>query len=103
MYKLAVFIPETHLEPVKAALFAAGAGRMGDYDCCAWQTLGEGQFRALEGSDPFIGETNEVTRVSEYRVETVCADDCVDAVLKALRQAHPYEEPAFDLWRLEVR
>lgn len=103
MYKLAIYIPETHLEQVKAAIFAAGAGRMGDYDCCAWQTLGQGQFRPLPGSDPFIGETNEVTQVSEYRVETVCADECVDAVLTALRQAHPYEEPAFDLWRLEVR
>lgn len=103
MYKLAVFVPETHLEQVKGALFAAGAGRMGDYDCCAWQTLGQGQFRPLQGSDPFIGNSGEVAHVSEYRVETVCADDCVDAVLTALRQAHPYEEPAFDLWRLEVR
>ncbi len=103
MYKLAIYIPETHLEQVKAAIFAAGAGRMGDYDSCAWQTLGQGQFRPLPGSDPFIGETNEVTQVNEYRVETVCTDECVDAVLTALRQAHPYEEPAFDLWRLEVR
>lgn len=102
MYKLVVFIPESHVEAVKTALFAAGAGRIGAYDCCSWQTLGEGQFRPLPGSNPYLGKANEIERVSEYRVETVCADDYVDAVLMALRQAHPYEEPAFDLWRLEA-
>lgn len=103
MYKLVVFIPETHVEPVKEALFAAGAGRIGDYDGCSWQTLGQGQFRPLEGSDPFLGRQGEVERVSEYRVEMVCADESVDAALAALRETHPYEEPAFDLWRLEER
>ncbi len=103
MYKLVVFVPESHVEPVKEALFAAGAGRIGDYDCCAWQTLGQGQFRPREGSNPFLGQQGEVEYVSEYRVEMVCADDRVDAALAALRQAHPFEEPAFDLWRLEER
>lgn len=103
MYKLCVYIPESHLEPVKQALFAAGAGRIGDYDCCCWQVLGTGQFRPLEGSQPFIGQTGEVEQVAEYRVEMVCADELVDAVLAALRDAHPYEEPAFDLWRLDER
>lgn len=103
MYKLVIFIPATHLEPVKQALFDAGAGRLGDYDRCAWQTLGQGQFRPLKGSNPFIGEQGEMEQVSEYRVEMVCDDEHVDAVLVALRSAHPYEEPAFDLWRLEQR
>ena len=103
MFKLCVYIPVSHLEPVKQALFAAGAGRIGDYDSCCWQVKGEGQFRPLDGSQPFIGQTGEVERVAEYRVETVCADEVVDNVLAAMRAAHPYEEPAFDLWRLDDR
>ncbi|MEP5763070.1 MAG: YqfO family protein [Halieaceae bacterium] len=103
MYKLCVYVPEQALEPLKQALFAAGAGRIGNYDQCSWQTLGEGQFRALPGSSPFIGEQGEIERLSEYRLEMVCSDDLVDAVILALRAAHPYEEPAFDLWRLEQR
>ena len=103
MYKLCIFIPESHLEPVKQAIFAAGAGRIGDYDSCCWQVLGSGQFRPLDGSQPFIGQQGEVEQVAEYRVETVCVDEVVDAVLAAMRSAHPYEEPAFDLWRLDDR
>ncbi|WP_444931898.1 NGG1p interacting factor NIF3 [Microbulbifer sp. SSSA002] len=103
MYKLCVYIPETHLDAVKQALFAAGAGRIGDYDSCCWQVLGTGQFRPLEGSQPFIGASGQVETVAEYRVEMVCADERVDAALDALRTAHPYEEPAFDLWRLDER
>ncbi|GAA5441944.1 GTP cyclohydrolase 1 type 2 homolog [Microbulbifer sp. NBRC 101763] len=103
MYKFCIYIPESHLEEVKQALFAAGAGRIGDYDHCCWQVLGTGQFRPLPGSQPFIGESGEVEQVSEYRVEMVCADEHVDATLQALYGAHPYEEPAFDLWRLDDR
>lgn len=103
MFKLCIYIPETHLEPVKQAIFAAGAGRIGDYDSCCWQVLGTGQFRPLDGSQPFIGQQGEVEKVAEYRVETVCEDEVVDAVLAAMRSAHPYEEPAFDLWKLDDR
>ncbi|MDR2849653.1 MAG: NGG1p interacting factor NIF3 [Verrucomicrobiota bacterium] len=100
MYKLTVYIPEPHLEPVKEALFAAGAGRCAAYDRCSWQVLGQGQFRPLEGSRPFIGEPGAVARVAEYRVEMICADEAVAAVTAALRAAHPYEVPAFDFIRL---
>ncbi|WNZ57558.1 YqfO family protein [Microbulbifer sp. MKSA007] len=103
MYKLCVYIPESHLEAVKQALFSVGAGRIGDYDSCCWQVLGEGQFRPLDGSQPFIGQSGQVETVMEYRVEMVCADELVDAALDAMRAAHPYEEPAFDLWRLDDR
>lgn len=101
MFKLTVYIPETHLEPVKEALFAAGAGRYAAYDRCCWQVLGEGQFRPLAGSDPFIGQTGALERVAEYRVEMICVDEAVAAVAAALRAAHPYEEPAFDFVRVE--
>ena len=100
MYKLCFYVPETHLESVKAQVFAAGAGRIGDYDQCCWQTSGQGQFRPLPGSDPFIGTAGQRQSVSEYKVELVCADEQVAAAVAALRAAHPYEEPAFDLWRL---
>jgi len=100
MYKLTVYIPETHLEPVKDALFAAGAGRYAAYDRCCWQVLGQGQFRPLEGSEPFIGKTGVIEHVPEYRVEMICEDVRVAAVAAALRAAHPYEEPAFDFVRV---
>ncbi|CAN0604364.1 unnamed protein product, partial [Ectocarpus sp. 12 AP-2014] len=74
MYKICYFVPESHLEETKSALFGAGAGRIGDYDCCAWQSLGQGQFRPLAGSQPFIGQQGQVEKVSEYKVELVCED-----------------------------
>ena len=101
MYKLGVYIPDSHLEPVKLALFEAGAGRIGNYDCCCWQTAGKGQFRPVEGSTPYIGRQGEVETVAEYRVELVCNDDCIRQVLAALHASHPYEEPAFDVVRME--
>ncbi|NIB43014.1 NGG1p interacting factor NIF3 [Pseudomaricurvus alkylphenolicus] len=101
MYKLCFYVPETHLEPVKTALFAVGAGRIGDYDSCCWQTLGQGQFRPLEGSQPFIGQSGQVEQVAEYKVELVCADDLIRQAVAALKQAHPYEEPAYDVIRVE--
>ncbi|HRR34042.1 MAG TPA: NGG1p interacting factor NIF3 [Kiritimatiellia bacterium] len=102
MYKLTVYIPESHLEVVKDALFAAGAGRYAAYDRCCWQVLGQGQFRPLAGSDPFIGTHGQEERVPEYRVEMICAEDAVEAVTRALRAAHPYEEPAFDFVRITM-
>jgi hypothetical protein len=102
MYKLAFYVPESHLEQVKQAIFAAGAGRMGDYDFCAWQTLGQGQFRPLPGADPHIGSVNNLEHVQEYKVETVCSDESVRAIIDALREAHPYEEPAYDLIQLVI-
>lgn len=100
MYKLCFYVPESHLETVKQAVFEAGAGRMGDYDSCCWQVLGTGQFRPLKGADPHIGTVGTLEQVEEYRVETLCSGDVVREVIKALREAHPYEEPAFDVWAL---
>jgi len=100
MYKFVFFVPESHLDAVKSAVFAAGAGRIGNYDSCAWQVRGEGQFRALPGSNPYIGARDQLTSVIEYRVEMVCADEFIQPALAALRASHPYEEPAYDIWRL---
>ncbi len=100
MFKLGFYVPDTHLEEVKAACFAAGAGRIGDYDSCCWQVPGEGQFRPLEGSAPYIGQAGRVEKVAEYRVEMVCADELAAEVVAAMTAAHPYEEPAWDLVQL---
>lgn len=96
-YKLCVYIPDSHVDSVKHAMFDAGAGRIGDYDCCAWQVPGEGQFRPLEGSDPFLGKHGELEKVREFRVEMICAGEHLGAVIAALKLAHPYEEPAYDV------
>jgi len=97
VYKLCFYVPESHLDQVKAAVFTAGAGRIGDYDRCCWQVLGRGQFRPLAGSYPFLGRQGEVEQVAEYRVELVCEAHCIKAAVQALRDAHPYEEPAWDV------
>ncbi len=94
MYKLCFYVPATHVDSVKDAIFAAGAGRVGDYDSSAWQELGEGQF-------PFIGQQGQIEKVPEYKVEAVCEDAVMHAVVAALKAAHPYEEPAYQVWRLE--
>jgi len=101
LYKLCVYIPETHLKEVKDALFQAGAGKIGDYDSCCWQVKGNGQFRPLDGSKPYLGQQGEVETVVEYKVELVCEDDLIQPVVQAMKQAHPYEEPAYDVIKLE--
>lgn len=101
MYKLGFYVPESHLEAVKQALFAAGAGRIGNYDSCCWQCPGQGQFRPLAGSRPFLGKQGNIETVAEYRVEMVCAEHLLGKAVAALRAAHPYEEPAMDVVRLE--
>jgi len=99
IYRINVYVPESHLDEVKAALFAAGAGKIGDYDSCCWQTKGQGQFRPLEGSAPYIGQTGKVETVEEYKLEMVCAAENVKAALVSMIQAHPYEEPAYDVYQ----
>lgn len=101
MYKLCVFIPATHLETVKTAMFDLGAGKIGNYDCCSWQTLGQGQFRPLDKSQPFIGRTGHIETVDEYKLELVVEDEHIKAVVAAMKLAHPYEEPAYDVWQLD--
>jgi len=88
------------VEKVKTALFNAGAGRIGNYDSCCWQTNGTGQFRPLENSNPAIGSTDQVEHVPEVKIEMVCADELIKVAIQALRESHPYEEPAFDVWKL---
>ncbi len=99
-HKLVWFVPREALESTREAVFAAGAGRIGDYERCSWYTAGTGTFLAGEGADPSIGRIGTEERVSELRVETVVPADRAQAVVAALRAAHPYEQVAFELYPL---
>ena len=101
MYKLCVFVPEHAADQVKQAMFEAGAGKIGDYDSCCWQVKGQGQFRPLAGSSPTIGRLDQLETVDEFRIEMVCADEYIEDAVAALKKSHPYEEPAYDVWKLE--
>jgi hypothetical protein len=85
---------------VRDALFAAGAGRIGAYERCSWYTSGTGTFRGGESTDPSVGERGREERVPELRLETVFPVERQREVVAALRAAHPYEEPAFDVYEL---
>jgi hypothetical protein len=98
--KLVWFVPEDALDATRDAVFAAGAGRIGDYERCSWYTVGTGTFLGGESTDPAIGERGREERVSELRVETVVPRDRIADVLAALKAAHPYEEPAYDVYPL---
>ncbi|WP_280549679.1 NGG1p interacting factor NIF3 [Halomonas sp. 11-S5] len=102
MYKLAFFVPVADAEAVKEAVFATGAGRIGDYEACCFQTRGTGQFRPLEGANPHIGRVGDLEQVEELKVELVCEDALIAEAVAALKTAHPYEEPAYDAWKLEA-
>ena len=98
--KLVVFVPREALDAVREALFAAGAGRIGDYERCSWYTDGTGTFLGGESTTPSVGQSGRDQRVAELRLETVYPPDRELDVVRALREAHPYEEPAFDLYPL---
>ena len=97
MYKLTVFIPDEALEQVKSALFSASAGKIGDYEQCCWQVQGTGQFMPLAGSAPHIGKQDSLETVDEWRVEMVVDDAAIVDSIAALKTAHPYETPAYDV------
>ncbi|MGV6810092.1 MAG: NGG1p interacting factor NIF3 [bacterium] len=101
MYSLIFYVPESHCEYVKLAVFATGAGSLGNYEHCAWQVLGQGQFRPQAGSQPFLGKTDQLTVVNEYRVEMICAPSYLKAAILALKAHHPYEEPAYSVIKLD--
>ena len=96
MLKLSYYVPESHLEITKQAIFDAGAGGIGDYEHCAWQVLGMGQFKPIKGAKPFIGELGHLEQLPEWRVETIVPEPKARSVAKALKTSHPYEEPAFE-------
>ena len=96
--KLVVFVPETSAAAVRQAMTRAGAGKLGRYDSCAYETRGTGYFRPLEGAHPAVGSVGETARLPEVRVEAICKASALDSVIDAVRSVHPYEEPAFDVF-----
>ena len=98
--KLVWFVPADALDATRDAVFDAGAGRIGDYERCSWYTAGTGTFFGDEGTAPAIGESGREEHVPELRVETVVPAPLLEDVVAALRRAHPYEEPAYDVYAL---
>jgi dinuclear metal center YbgI/SA1388 family protein len=99
-YKLVVFIPIESVAKVSKAVFAAGAGSIGNYQCCSFQTQGEGSFLPLEGAKPTIGKKDRLEKVAEVRFETIVPTEKLEIVIEAMKKAHPYETPAFDCFKL---
>lgn len=81
-------------------MFEAGAGKVGDYECCAWQILGRGQFKPTSGSEPFIGEVDTLECLDEYKVEMVSPRAIIKDVVAAMKQSHPYEEVAYSVFEI---
>ena len=100
LVKLVVFVPEIHTDIVREAMGKAGAGVIGNYDFCSFSTKGVGRFKPLEGAKPTIGEVGKFESVNEERIETVCLREKVKEVIKAIKEVHPYDEVAFDIYPL---
>lgn len=101
-YKIVVYVPESHAEQLRNAIGDAGAGIIGKYSHCTFTIKGTGRFKPLDGANPTIGQVGKLEEVSEYRIETVCEAAKLKEVLKAIKAVHPYEEPATDVYPIEV-
>lgn len=92
-----VYVPVIHAEKIRTALADAGAGQIGNYDFCSFSVKGIGRFRPCKGAKPFLGKQGKIEKVEEERIETICPQKIYKKVVKAVRAAHPYEEPAIDV------
>jgi dinuclear metal center YbgI/SA1388 family protein len=101
--KLAVNVPKGHVGSVTEAMVKAGAGCIGNYSHCTFLINGIGTFKPLEGANPYIGRHDTIERVEEVKIETILKERSVSRVIKAMIKAHPYEEPAYDLFLLQNR
>jgi hypothetical protein len=101
-YKIVMYVPESHAEILREAIGNAGAGKIGNYSHCTFTMKGTGRFKPLEGAHPMIGEVGTLEEVPEERIETICEEAVLKDVLKAIQEVHPYEEPATDVYPIEV-
>lgn len=101
MYKLNFFVPKEDKERVKEALFNIGVGKYHNYEKCCFETLGIGQFKPINHAHPHIGELNKVEYVQEYKIEMICEEALIKKAIEVLKEAHPYEEVAYEIFRME--
>jgi hypothetical protein len=99
--KIVVFVPESHADIVREAMGRAGAGKIGNYTFCSVSTKCTGRFKPEAGASPTIGEVGKLESVEEERIEAVCSRNLLDDVVSAIKEVHPYEEVALDIYPLE--
>ena len=99
--KIVVFVPETHTDVVREAMGKAGAGKIGNYSFCSFSSKGIGRFKPEQGANPHIGEAGKFEEVVEERIETICPRGKLEEVIKAIKEVHPYDEVALDVYPLE--
>lgn len=101
-YKIVAYVPEAHAEKLREAMGNAGAGKIGNYTFCTFTSKGVGRFTPGEGANPAIGEVGKSEVVEEERIETICSEEKLKDVLAAIKAVHPYEEPATEVYLMEV-
>jgi hypothetical protein len=101
-FKIVVYVPETHADKLREAMGNAGAGKIGNYTHCTFTSKGTGRFKPEEGANPTIGEVGKLEAVEEERIETLCSEEKLKDVLRAIKEVHPYEEPATDVYPIEI-
>lgn len=98
--KIAVYVPADHGDKIREALNEVGCGHVGNYDFCSFTVKGTGRFRGLKGANPYVGKVGRIESVEEERIETICPSEKLEEVMAAIREVHPYEEPAVDIYPL---
>ncbi len=100
-FKIVVYVPVENADALREAMSNAGAGVIGNYTHCSFSMRGVGRFKPQEEASPTIGKVSELEQVEEERIETICSAEKLEDVLKTIKEVHPYEEPATDVYRLE--
>ena len=101
MYKLNYYVPVDAKEKTKKALFDIGVGRYENYENCSFETLGQGQFKPVADANPAIGKLDRLEVLQEYKIEMICTDEFIKEAVKTLKVAHPYEEVAYEVFKME--
>jgi len=101
MYKLNYYVPVDAKEKTKEALFNIGVGMFDNYENCSWETLGKGQFKPVANANPTIGLLDTLEVLDEYKIEMICKDELIKLAVKTLKDAHPYEEVAYEVFKME--
>ena len=101
MYKLNYFVPEGSKEKTKQALFDIGVGKYENYEYCCFEILGTGQFKPIDNANPHLGKLNTIERLQEYKVEMVCSEALIKKAIEVLKEVHPYEEVAYEVFKME--